>query len=164
MDKPIRFGDRRIFLPFSSFDFISRSWMKCESEAWTSSITIQYVNGSLTQILICLMATSKCIQLVAMNGGADSLPLTRWAVWATASHNGYQNLPSCPFYVRLWIRHQLNLLKLFETHSQTVQAVFQEKHLIQLTPTIWFNQQMCENCTFSCTTACHSKRKCLHVF
>ncbi len=46
------------------------------NEMWVRGLNIIYhnsvVNRDLTQILICLMATSKCIQLVAMNGGADS--------------------------------------------------------------------------------------------
>ncbi len=140
MDKPIRFGDRRICPPLSSFDFISRRWMKCESEAWTSSITIQYVNRDLTQILICLMATSKCIQLVAMNGGADSAAHTLGCLSDSLSQWLSQNLPSCPFYVRLRIRHRPTLLKLFEIYLHSY-ATFSssslgKKHIIQLPPTI----------------------------
>lgn len=140
MDKPIRFGDRRIFPPLSSFDFISRRWMKCESDAWTSSITIQYVNGGLTQIL-----------MFDGHEQMHSISCNEWWGWLCAAHTLgclsdslsqwlSQNLPSCPFYVRLWIRHRPILLKLFEIYSHSYatfsSSILGKKHLIQLPPTI----------------------------
>ncbi len=147
------------FLPsVALISFHGAEWN--ESEAWTSSITIQYVNGGLTQILICLMATSKCIQLVAMNGGADSVPLTRWAVWVTVSHNGYHRIFLPAFLCQALNQTSAYAFEIIEIYSHSYatfsSSTLGKKHLFSYhLQSAWFNQQMCQKITFRGTTACH---------
>ncbi len=91
---------------------------------WVRSLNIIYHNS------VCQRRPDTNSHLFDGHEQMHSISCNEWWGWLCAAHTLgclsdslsqwlSQNLPSCPFYVRLWIRHRLTLLKLFEIYSHS---------------------------------------------
>lgn len=112
---------------------------------WVRRLNIIYHNS------VCQRQPDTNSHLFDGHEQMHSISCNEWWGWLCAAHTLgclsdslsqwlSQNLPSCPFYVRLWIRHRPTLLKLFEIYSRSYatfsSSILGKKHLIQLPATI----------------------------
>ncbi len=141
MDKPIRLVTDGVVLP--SVALISFTAL--------NEMVSQRLEHHLSQFSMSTATMTQNSHLFDGHEQMHSISCNEWWGWLCAAHTLgclsdslsqwlSQNLPSCPFYVRLRIRHRPTLLKLFEIYSHSY-ATFSssslgKKHIIQLPPTI----------------------------
>ncbi len=134
---------------------------------WVRSLNIIYHNS------VCQRRPDTNSHLFDGHEQMHSISCNEWWGWLCAAHTLgclsdslsqwlSQNLPSCPFYVRLWIRHRLTLLKLLR-YIHTVYAtfsssIFREKKTSYSVTTYnlhGLTNKCAKKLTFRGTTACH---------